>query len=146
MRFACLASFDVFPAMDYLFPTLPRLWCFAITLAAAIIMLWRADRRSTLLTFPLAVWFAFGCFDQSLSSSKTAEFIREVMGMTYAWHLSITGSMPAFVAGVLYFISLAGWRRVAATKPVEPTGTSSFPSDLITSHASGDSPGGSLRR
>ena len=35
---------------------------------------------------------------------------------------------------------------VEATKPVEPTGISSSPSDLITSHTSGDSPGGSLRR
>ena len=36
--------------------------------------------------------------------------------------------------------------RAGATKPVEPTGTSSFSSDRTTSHTSGDSPGGSLRR
>ena len=55
----------------------------------------------------------------------------------------------AFVLGSLAFFFRA---RIAilyageSTKPVEPTGTSSSPSDLITSHTSGDSPGGSLRR
>ena len=40
------------------------------------------------------------------------------------------------------------WRREAlgSTKPVEPTGLSSSPADLITSDTSGDPPGGSLRR
>ena len=35
---------------------------------------------------------------------------------------------------------------IRATKPVEPTGTSSFPLHLITNHTLGESPGGSLRR
>lgn len=39
------------------------------------------------------------------------------------------------------------WRELhGAAKPVEPAGTSSSPSHLITSHTSGESPGGSLRR
>ena len=49
---------------------------------------------------------------------------------------------------VVYFPSgdYAQTQRIAATKPVEPTGTSSSPSDLITCRAPGESPGGSLRR
>ena len=61
--------------------------------------------------------------------------------------ISIALIIVAFV-GAYAMLRCRGLREEAdeATKPVEPTGTSSFSSDLITSHTSGDSPGGSLRR
>ena len=45
-----------------------------------------------------------------------------------------------------HLVFTADSTRLAPTKPVEPTGISSSPLHLITSHASSNSPGGSLRR
>ena len=77
-------------------------------------------------------------------TSTTIEFFDTYFGF----------SVPAYILGMLAFggvlvcggalIEIRRCWLLGATKPVEPTGISSSPSDLTTSHASGNSPGGSL--
>ncbi|MBL6725647.1 MAG: hypothetical protein ISQ09_11225 [Rubripirellula sp.] len=67
-------------------------------------------------------------------------------GASDLFYVAATLSTLLALAGILLIRLHSRLRVLEPTKPVEPTGTSSFSSDLITSQAPGESPGGSLRR
>ena len=69
-----------------------------------------------------------------------------VLGTTHFWRESESLYVILHISPQNDWFQIMTLAGDAPTKPVEPTGTSSFPSDLTTNNTSGDSPGGSLRR
>jgi len=109
-----LEPFGSIPLIPDLISAPSGLWTASAIIAAGVALLHRNNERSTIVTFPLAIFLALGCLDQSLSSSNTAIYIRQEFGIAYAWHLFVGSLIPLFVAGQLFHASAGLWRRKAA--------------------------------
>ena len=114
-----LASFNSssgFPGVAGWVSSIPGLWAWSVGMMTIVAALAFLDRRFLFVTFPFTLIWALGCFDQSLSGSGDADFVRSVLGLRYAFHLFASGCFPFLLAGVLLLRSFAGWRHMAATE------------------------------